>query len=105
MALMLIFASVPGSESDLNQAHPLGFLELVPSLLQNFLHIPAYGVLAFAWRWSLSSYLHFRAATFTALVLTLGFGVFQEWYQSVAPGRYCSVSDIFFDAIGAVLGL
>ena len=105
MGLMLIFASVPGSESDLNQTHPLGFLGLVPSLLQNFLHIPAYGVLAFAWRWSLGSYLHYRAAAFIALVLTLGIGVFQEWYQSAAPGRLCSVSDIFFDAIGALLAL
>lgn len=105
MGLLLIFASVPGSKSHLNQTHPLGFLALVPSLMQNLLHIPAFGVLAFAWRWSLSSYLHYRAAIFTALILTLGFGVFLEWYQAVAPGRYCSVLDICFDAIGAVLAL
>ena len=103
MGLILVGASIPADNGEAG-SHRLHFL-LLPSLLQNLIHIPAYGLLAFLWRWCLDAYVQARTAVVLALFLTIGFGIFQEWYQITVPGRYASISDIVFDAIGAVLGV
>ncbi|WP_031386089.1 VanZ family protein [Desulfonatronum thiodismutans] len=102
MVLILIGASVP-ADSD-SEPHLLEFL-LLPPTFQNLLHIPVYGLLAFLWRWTLDRHMSSRAAFILALLITVCFGAFQEWVQSLVPGRFGSVNDVFFDAIGAVLGL
>jgi glycopeptide antibiotics resistance protein len=102
MALILIGASVP-ADGD-TEPHLLEFL-LLPPTLQNLLHIPVYGLLAFLWRWCLNAHMEARRATIIAFLITVCFGVFQEWVQSLVPGRFGSVNDVIFDAIGAGLGL
>ncbi|TVQ95445.1 MAG: VanZ family protein [Desulfovibrionales bacterium] len=104
MALILIAASVPDDES-LGERHYLWFLLLVGPTLMNLLHIPAYGLLAFLWRWSLDRYMAARAAVWLAFILTVGFGLFQEWYQSMIPGRFASLMDVIFNTLGAGIGL
>ena len=104
MGLILMVSSIPADHGEEVQRNFLRFL-LLPSLLQNLAHIPAYALLAFLWRWSLDAYTRARTAVILALVLTIGFGIFQEFYQSLIPGRYASLSDIFSDALGAALGL
>jgi len=103
MGLILVGASIPAENGEAG-SHRLHFL-LLPSLLQNLVHIPAYGLLAFLWRWCLNAYVKARTAVVLALVLTIGFGIFQEWYQTFVPGRYGSVSDVVLDGIGAFMGL
>lgn len=103
MAALLISACVPTDGAE-EQRHFLWFLALVPATLQNFLHIPAYALLAFLWRWSLGG-MGARTAIATSLTLTIAFGVFQEWAQSLVPGRYASFYDVIFDAVGAVVGV
>ncbi len=104
MALLLVGASVPVDEAR-EERHLLWFLAIMPPTLQNLLHIPAYGLLAFLWRWSLDRYLAARAATCLAFILAAGFGVFQECYQSLIPGRFASLMDVIFNAIGVGIGL
>ena len=104
MGLILMVASIPADHGEEVQRRLLRFL-LLPSLLQNLAHIPAYALLAFLWRWSLDAYTRARTAVIMALVLTIGFGIFQEFYQSLIPGRYASLSDVLSDALGAVLGI
>ena len=104
MGLILIVASTPADDGEETQRHFLRFL-LLPSLLQNLAHIPAYGLLAFLWRWSLDAYVQARTAIVLALVLTISFGIFQEFYQSMIPGRYASLSDVLSDTLGAALGI
>ena len=102
MVLILIGASVP-ADGD-TEPHLLEFL-LLPPTLQNLLHIPVYGLLAFLWRWCLNAYMEARRATILAFLITVVFGVFQEWVQSMVPGRFGSVTDVVFNTIGAGLGL
>ena len=102
MALILIGASVP-ADGD-TEPHLLEFL-LLPPTLQNLLHIPVYGLLAFLWQWCLNAYMEARRATTLAFLITVVFGVFQEWVQSLVPGRFGSVTDVVFNTIGAGLGL
>ncbi len=104
MALLLIAASIPDDET-LDERHFLWFLLLVGPTMMNLLHIPAYGLLAFFWRWTLDRYMGARAAAYTAFTLTMGFGLFQEWYQSMIPGRFASLMDVIFNTIGAGVGL
>lgn len=104
MAALLVSACVPTDGSEITDRHFLWFLALVPVDVQNFLHIPAYGLLAFLWRWSLSA-MHTRPAVIVSFALTMAFGIAQEWAQSLVPGRFASLSDILFDALGAGLGL
>jgi hypothetical protein len=102
MGLVLMGASIPAENGE--EEHFLRFL-LLPPTLQNLVHIPAYALLAFFWRWCLAAYARAGTAVVLALVLTIGFGVFQEFYQTMIPGRYGSWSDVLFDAIGAIAGL
>jgi len=104
MAALLISACVPAEGTEMEQRHFLWFLALMPATLQNFLHIPAYALLAFLWRWSLDR-LSTRATLTISLALTVGFGVLQEWAQSLVPGRFASFYDVIFDAAGAVFGV
>jgi VanZ family protein len=39
------------------------------------------------------------------LIVTVGFGLFDEWHQTFVPGRYGSLTDAGFNVIGAVMGL
>jgi len=40
----------------------------------------------------------------TAVMLTVAYGVTDEYHQSFVPGRDADVHDIYADAIGAILG-
>jgi VanZ family protein len=77
----------------------------VPPQVQNLLHIPVYAGLAFLWRWALVALLRSVPATVVALVVTVGYGVFDEWYQSFISVRFASLTDVLFNALGAGLGL
>ncbi|MFA9460980.1 VanZ family protein [Thiohalorhabdus sp. Cl-TMA] len=98
-------SSIPGTP----RPDPAGLawsLSWLSSGLQNFLHIPAYGLLAWLWQRALVRLPLGRGpATITALGLTLGYGLFDEWHQSWVPGRYPSGADLMLDGVGALMGL
>jgi VanZ family protein len=97
-------SSVPGVIPE-DAAAPYQIFNWVPPALQNLLHIPVYAGLAFLWRWYLAVPLRALAATLMALLITISYGVFDEWYQLFVPGRYASLTDVLFNSIGAGLGV
>ncbi|MDH5536772.1 MAG: VanZ family protein [Betaproteobacteria bacterium] len=78
----------------------------VPPSVQNALHIPAYAALAWAWSWTLGAWLRAPVArAIGACAIASTYGVFDEWHQSLVPGRYASLTDIALDIAGAMLGI
>lgn len=67
-------------------------------------HFIAYGVLALLWRWALSGAGVARPGRW-AFVLTLLYGLSDEFHQSFVPGRHPDLLDIVTDAVGAASAL
>ena len=98
---------------------PLGFMAAVlllaqpPSgdvswtLVDKPLHIVAYAVLgALSLRATHGGTSPMRLApAVVALLMTVGFGAFDEWNQARIPRRESSVADWFADLVGALLAL
>jgi hypothetical protein len=98
-------SSLPGALLPDDPEHYALFYWISPSL-QNALHVPAYAVLAGAWRWVLGAWLRSsRAQTIGAWAIAVAYGVFDEWHQSFVPGRYASLTDIVLNVAGVALGI
>jgi len=71
--------------------------------LQNALHVPAYGVLA----WLVSRAMGRRRFRDLALAAaaSAALGGLLEWAQAAVPGRFGSVEDVLLNAIGAAAAL
>jgi VanZ family protein len=82
---------------------PLGWIS--PNV-QNSLHLPLYGGLAALWFWALRHWIAESGYRYLlALILTVGYGLLDEWHQTFVPGRYGSLTDASFDFMGAVISL
>jgi len=101
MLAMFVVSSLPGTDD----AAPQFLLNLKPSW-QNALHIPAYAILTLAWFWALLGAVGStrRTASIGALI-TLLFGVLDEYNQSAVPGRTGSVMDLVLNATGVLVAL
>lgn len=105
MAAIYWLSSLPGD------VHPepdslAGIIACTPPALQNLLHMPLFGLLAWLWYRTLSSQgMRHWPALSTAFLLAAGFGVFDEWHQLQVPGRYASFTDIMLNLAGVVLAL
>jgi len=104
MAGLFLISSVPGQISP-DDPEVFQIFQWVPATIQNVLHIPAYAVLAFAWRWCLNGWMPTRSAVLATFVICLSYGLFEEYYQSFIPGRYASLTDILFNGIGVLVGI
>jgi hypothetical protein len=105
MAGVYWLSSIPG---EVDPESPLlsGIIAWTPPALQNLLHIPLFGILAWLWYRTLDAWnLQHGVALTTAFLLTAGFGVFDEWHQLHVPGRYASFTDIALDCAGVLLAL
>lgn len=104
MAAILFMSSIPGVIPDDAPALYSIFTWIYPSI-QNLMHVPVYAGLAVLW----CGVLNFRSSGFWRLagacLITVGFGVFDEWFQSFIPGRYASAGDVMANALGAVIGV
>ncbi len=104
MGLIYGLSSIPGQ---LDPADPTIYrllLWLSPAM-QNVLHIPLYGALAWFCRRSLQVWLNWRLATVGTFVIAAGYAVYDEWHQSFVPGRYASVTDVLLDMVGVGIAL
>lgn len=90
--------------SSLSGAAPDGMLSQVPSALHDPLHVPAYTALAATLCLALPRRRGWRTALLVG-ILTMGYGLFDEWHQSFVPGRQVSAADLGRDALGCALGL
>lgn len=105
MLALFGLSSIPGVIPDDSAPVTQQVFNWVPPQVQNLLHIPVYGGLALLWCWYLGKWLRTKPVIIAALVLTVGHGVFDEIHQSFVPGRYASLTDVLFNAIGACLGV
>lgn len=103
MALLTYLSSLPG-EPDSDALLVFGIsVELTPKW-QNLLHVPAYAVLGFAWKFSLDVLgLREWRATLWTLCLGIGFGILDEIHQAFVPYRYPGVMDALLDALGIAI--
>ena len=77
---------------------------LTDPVVSNLLHIPAFGVLAFAWMSSLLK-LDAKRPFMLASVFTIGYGIILEFSQVFIPGRVASVTDVGLGAVGVAVAL
>ena len=105
MAGIYWLSSIPGN-IDPEQTGIYWIISWTPPALQNLLHIPLFGILAWLWYRTLDALnIGHRAALTTAFILGAAFGVFDEWHQLHVPGRYASLTDIALNCAGMLVAL
>ncbi len=98
MAILLILSAIPDTSLPENQ-----FMLLSPTV-QNLAHVPAYGVLALLWGFSLRNFgVPPLRAVLAAMTITFMYGVAIELVQAFVPGRYPSIQDCFLNASGILM--
>jgi VanZ family protein len=100
MALLHRVSSIPGKVEQ-QGALDVVYFSLTPTL-QNLLHIPAFALLAVLWSHVLPTTTR---GTVSVLLITVGYGAYDEWFQLGVPGRYGSLTDWVLDLLGALAGI
>jgi len=101
MMLIFISSSIPMDK----EIKGLEFAMKIDPGLQNVLHIPIFALLFYFW---LRSFYYLKYSIKRGLLLsflcTMTFGVLDEFYQVLIPGRYCSIGDMLFNFTGLIIG-
>jgi VanZ family protein len=101
MILIFIESSIPMDGGPDN----IAFLTNLDPNIQNLLHIPLYGTLAFLWlNCFCSSGKLTKQIVFYSLIITICYGCLDEVHQSFIKGRYGGLLDVYLNIIGAVAG-
>jgi len=100
MAVIFIVSSIPGDKN----ANSHNFIACINPNIQNFLHLPVYGILSCLWLCTLKNKFPFKISIILALIITIVYGIFDEFHQSFVPGRCASLTDITLNTFGAILG-
>ncbi len=87
----------------LSSLHGFRLLEL-PKNSDKFIHAVAYMPLGFLFYMSLIKSGFRRYGFALAMLLTVLYGVTDEFHQAFVPGRYATIGDVMADSIGALLG-
>ena len=87
----------------LSSLHGFSLPEL-PKNSDKFIHTVAYMPLGFLFYMSFIKSGFGRYVFAFAMLLTVLYGVTDEFHQAFVPGRYASVGDVMADSIGALLG-
>ena len=105
MAGIYFLSSIPG-EADPQNALLSSIILWTPPALQNLVHIPLFGILAWLWCRTLGAWIkNSRLLFMLAFMLTTGFGILDEWHQLYVPGRYASITDTALNALGAAIAV
>lgn len=103
LALMLVTSVIPMAA---DSPTPDFLLKLDPGI-QNLLHIPMFALLIWvlfaAYDLSFSGQLLVPSLVVTAAAI--GYGILLEAVQMFVPGRYASLDDMLFNALGVGIGL
>ena len=98
-------SSIPGQPTPDDPILNVVF-SVIPPKLQNLLHVPLFGGLAWLWHWSLRGWLPGEARLGTiAFLLAAGYGILDEFHQMMVPGRYASATDVALNILGIVVAL
>jgi VanZ family protein len=74
-------------------------------LLKKGGHMFGYALLAWAYLHALGGKGMLRTQLFLSLVLATLYACSDEWHQGFTPGRTSSITDVFIDTAGAIVGL
>jgi len=98
---LFLLSSLPGDSTD-TPAETL--LAWIPPNVQNLLHIPVFAGLTCCWFWALSTDEQAEAGKTLQLSVffALCYAAFDEFHQTMVPGRYGSLTDLLLDFIGIV---
>ena len=87
----------------LSSLHGFSLPEL-PENSDKFIHMVAYMPLGFLFYMSLIKSGFGRYGFALAMLLTVLYGVTDEFHQAFVPGRYATIGDVMADSIGALFG-
>ncbi len=97
MFVLLILSSIPGAGEN-------GNLLGLSTRVANMLHIPAYGLLALLWIFTLRDHgMTEHRSMCVAFLVASGYGALTELYQVWIPGRFPSASDVMFNVAGSLI--
>jgi VanZ like protein len=106
MAGIFLLSSIPDTGAIDDEFSLELLLRWVAPDIQNILHIPLFGGLAWCWYWALQEWTErFRTLIIAPLIISSTFSVFDEIYQLSVPGRFGSLSDVFLNLLGIGLML
>ena len=95
---------VPGHSRDSDSTF-VWLVEITPSALQKSMHFFVYAGLAWLWVWTLENVSPGWLRLALAFVLCAAIGIGLEWYQTLVPGRFGTISDILLNTAGVIAGL
>jgi VanZ family protein len=97
MAIIFFASATPGS--DLPKFGNWDFLAKKGG------HMLGYALLASAYLYAIGGKRISRTQMFFSLVWAILYACSDEWHQRFTPGRTSSITDVFIDITGAVIGL
>ncbi len=102
MFMIFIMSSIPGNYEIIDHR----FQIILNPTLQNFLHIPLFGFLAMLLIITFKRYsLKEGTCIGLSFVISMSYGVFDEVHQYFVPGRYLSLTDIYLNLLGVLVGM
>jgi len=105
MASIYWLSSIPG-EADAENPLLSSIILWTPPAIQNLIHMPLFGALAWLWYRSLNTMIdNGWQLSSSAFLLAAGFGVLDELHQLHVPGRYASLTDITLNTLGAAFAV
>ena len=118
MIVILILATIPMGEIKLKLKHTFGVLtslrlklqkifntEIAFSTVQDILHVPFFGVLAFLWMYFFTKRnIQFQKALIYTLLITFAFSIFEESCQFFIS-RDASFGDLLLNFSGCIAGI
>lgn len=102
MGVLLLVSAIPGGTP--HGGHDDTLLGMIPPIVQNVLHIPAYGLLVLLWIRTLQTRgVAPRPRLLGATLAAAGFGAAMEVVQAWVPGRFPSAGDFLLNLAGVLL--
>ena len=94
MCVLFILSSIPGGREN----------GLVSTRVANMLHVPAYGLLALLWIFTLGDHgVTEHRSMCVAFLVASGYGALTELHQVWIPGRVPSAFDVTFNVVGILM--
>ena len=101
MGLIFISSSI---SMDGESEHFKFLMGLTPTV-QNLLHIPLFGLLSYLWLNALTKNGCLgKKKLIITIIITLGYGLLDEFHQTFVPGRYGSLTDMLLNIVGIITG-
>ena len=100
MFFIFVLSSIPAQEGKLAGD------SFTRRVIQNLLHIPLFGLLAFLWMRAFNkNNLLVKKALIYSLIITVLYAAFDELHQYFVPGRYATLGDFLFNTVGCAGGI